>query len=49
MISDIEAAMNLIGNVYLKARIKAEERTGAANAIMPPSTSDTPKPALPPA
>lgn len=49
MVSDIEAAMNLVGNVYLKARLKAEERTGAANAIMLPSTSDTPKPALPPA
>jgi len=47
MVSDIEAAMNLVGNVFLKARLKLEERTGVTNTLTLPSTSDTPAPELP--
>ena len=42
MIFDVEAAMNLVGNVFLRMRWRKEQYSA-----MQPSTSDTPRPALP--
>lgn len=46
-IAEVEAAMNLVGIIFINAKTKAEERAGKVPSISLPSTSDSPTPALP--
>lgn len=43
MIGDIEAAINLVSLMFLKAKEKSDTRIGSTNPVMLPSASDVPR------